>query len=90
MSAALSSVGIPMILVNGAVSAAPYAPAVVVLATGGVGGLATSASFIALSQITDYISTTIHAHNNKASAPQCHCSNTILFFDILYISLLLP
>jgi len=55
VSSALSGFGIPMRLVNTLTSAAPYAPAVVVLATGGVGGIATSASFIALSQITDYL-----------------------------------
>lgn len=54
-SAMLSSVGVPMKLVNGVVNAAPYAPAVVVLATGGPASIASSVSFIALSQLTDCI-----------------------------------
>ena len=55
VSSTLKGMGMPVALVNCAVSAAPYAPAVVVLASGGVAGAASSASFIVLSQVTDCI-----------------------------------
>lgn len=46
---------LPIRVVKCAVAAAPYAPAVVVLATGGTGAIVANASYIVISQLTDYL-----------------------------------